>query len=169
MNDDWNLKEYNLKRLSFGGRDTRHSFSVYSSLLSKFRLYHQIHGYCSLYVYFVYVFCIKEEENFSRLYATFYLRFPRQVFVDHVEEYWHLSSVWALPCWEGKGHSSDLWKPSEDAGPLPVADILSSISHYLIFNGVMHCNTVPHKLTSKGCWADRVPLSPFLWWLRQEP
>ena len=35
---------------------------------------------------------------------------------------------WVLSCWGGKGHSSDLWKPSEDAGPPLVADIFSSIS-----------------------------------------
>lgn len=42
--------------------------------------------------------------------------------------------------------------------------LLYLASHYLICHGMMHCSTVLHKATSKGCRMDRVPPCSFLWW-----
>lgn len=42
--------------------------------------------------------------------------------------------------------------------------LLYLASHYLICHGVTHCNTILHKPTSKGCWVNRVPPPPVLWW-----
>lgn len=42
--------------------------------------------------------------------------------------------------------------------------VLHLTSHFIICHCLALRNTVSHKRTSKGCWADRVPPSPFLWW-----
>lgn len=67
----------------------------------------------------------------GRLYLgiSICFRFSGQLCWRYRRECLHLFPAWVLVCWEGKGNSNDLWKPSEDARPLPVAaDIFFSIS-----------------------------------------
>lgn len=74
--------------------------------------------------------------------------------------------VWELSCQEGKGHSGNLLKPSEDLGPLPVTDIFTC-NLPLVTSFVMEwrmATPCPINLLQRSAgWIECILVRP-LWW-----